>query len=106
MDREQIQFIYITVKDAIEAEKIARALVEERLVACGNILPGITSIYIWKNELQFDQEVLLFLKTKASLVERAIARAKELHSYEVPCIVSYEAKNGNLDYLDWIRNSL
>ncbi|TGL57112.1 divalent-cation tolerance protein CutA [Leptospira ognonensis] len=103
---EQIQFIYITVKDTIEAERIARALVEERLVACANILPAVTSIYIWKNELQSDSEVLLFLKTKESLVDRAISRAKELHSYEVPCIVSYEAKNGNPDYLEWIRNSL
>jgi len=103
---EQIQFIYVTVKDMAEAEKIGRILVTEKLVACANLIPHITSIYLWKNALNVDQEVLLFLKTKSSLVEEVVARTKALHSYEVPCIVTYEAKNGNSDYLEWIRNSL
>ncbi len=103
---EQIQFIYVTTKDMEEATKIARTLVTEHLAACANIVPGMTSIYLWENKLQEEGEVLLFLKSNVSLVEKCIQRIKELHSYEVPCIVCYESKNGNPDYLDWVRNSL
>jgi periplasmic divalent cation tolerance protein len=103
---EQIQLIYVTVMNKNEAVSIARALVTEKLAACANIIPNITSIYIWEKSLNIDKEVLLLLKTKLSLVESAISRIKSLHSYEIPCIVSYESKSGNIDYLDWVRNSL
>jgi periplasmic divalent cation tolerance protein len=102
---EPVHLIYVTTSNLSEAEHIAKSLVEERLVACANIIHNITSIYIWENKLTQDKEILLLLKTKESLVDRSITRIKELHSYTIPCIVTYEAKKGNPDYLDWIRNS-
>lgn len=96
--------LYITAKDAKEAGKIATALVRERLAACANIVSGIRSIYRWKGKIEKSAEVLLTAKTKASLVNKAIARVRELHSYECPCIVSFPVDKGNPDFLKWVSN--
>lgn len=96
--------IYITTGDEDEARRIGRTLVEERLVACVNILP-IKSIYRWKGKIEEEGEAAMFLKTRAELAERVIERVKELHSYEVPCIVSLPIEKGNPDYLKWIEES-
>ena len=93
--------IYITTKDEDEARKIGRALLEEKLAACVNIHP-IESIYWWEREIQEESEVAMLVKTKAGLVDEVIERVKELHSYEVPCIVSLPIEKGNPDYLKWI----
>ena len=96
--------VYITTKDDDEARKIGKALVEEKLVACVNIHPT-NSIYWWKGKIQEENEVAVLAKTKASLVDKIISRVKELHSYEVPCVISFPIEKGNPDYLQWIEES-
>ena len=98
--------IYITAGDEDEARRIGRALVEEKLAACVNILPiKIKSIYRWEGDIKENGEVAMFVKTKDELADKVIDRVKELHSYEVPCIVSLPITKGNPDYLRWIEES-
>jgi len=96
--------IYITTQDEKEARQIGKTLVEEKLAACVNIHP-IKSIYRWEGQIQEDDEMALFVKTKAELADEVIQRVKELHSYEVPCIVSLLIENGYPAFLKWIEES-
>lgn len=96
------RLLYITAGSAEEAARLARALVEERLVACANVLPGITSFYWWEGAVQEEGEVALFAKTPADRVEAVIARVKALHSYSCPCVVALPILGGNPDFLAWI----
>jgi len=96
--------IYVTTSNENEASKIDRTLVEERLAACTNILP-VQSIYRWQGSIEETGEAAMFIKTRSELVDRVIERVKELHSYEVPCIVSFPIGKGNPDYLKWIGES-
>jgi periplasmic divalent cation tolerance protein len=96
--------IYITAKDDAEARKIGEILVWERLVACVNLFP-IKSIYWWKGDVQDGKEVAIIAKTRAELVDRVIARVKQVHSYEIPCVVSWIIEKANPDYLEWIKES-
>ncbi|MFC1992995.1 divalent-cation tolerance protein CutA [Chloroflexota bacterium] len=100
----QYRSVYITARDEDEAGRIGRTLVEEKLAACVNIHP-IKSIYRWEGEIQEGGEVAMFVKTRAELVDEVIERVKELHSYEVPCIVSLQIEKGYTDYLKWIDES-
>ncbi len=94
--------IYITAASQEEALAIGRALVEARLAACANVFPGVTSIYWWEGSRQEDSEVVLILKTRQDLVDEVVAKVKELHSYECPCVVAFAIAGGNKDVLDWI----
>lgn len=96
--------IYIVAKDESEAKKISEFLIWEKLVACVNYFP-IKSIYWWKDEVEEAKEVALIAKTRAELVDRVIERVKLLHSYEVPCVVSWIIEKGNPEYLEWIKMS-
>ena len=96
--------IYITTQDADEARKIGLTLVQERLAACVNIHP-IQSIFRWEGEIQEEGEAAMLVKTRAGLVDEVVKRVKELHSYEVPCIVSLPVDKGNPDYLSWVGES-
>ena len=78
-----------------KAEGIARPLVEERLAACANIIPSVRSIYSWKGEICTDDEVLMVLKTRASLLETLRARVLELHPYEVPEVIALPITAGH-----------
>lgn len=98
------RLIYITTRDEEEAKKIGRALVEEKLAACVNIHP-IKSIYRWEGEIVEESETAMFVKTKTELANEVIKRVKELHSYEVPCIVSLPIEKGYPAYLKWIKDS-
>jgi periplasmic divalent cation tolerance protein len=98
-----LRFIYITCADGAEAEKIARALVSERLAACANILPGVRSVYRWKGKIEEAAEVAIIAKTRAGLVDALTERVKALHSYEVPCVVALPITGGNRDFLGWIE---
>ena len=100
----QYRLVYITTRDEDEARKIGKALVEEKLVACVNIHP-IKSIYRWEGKVQAEDEAAMLVKTRAELVDRVIERVKALHSYQVPCIVSFSIDKGNPDYLEWIGES-
>jgi periplasmic divalent cation tolerance protein len=98
----EFRLLYVTAATREEAEKLATALVEERLAACANILGEISSVYWWQGKLTRDREVALTLKTRADLVEAAIARVKSLHSYTVPCVVALPLVAGNPDYFAWL----
>ncbi|MFQ5919738.1 MAG: divalent-cation tolerance protein CutA [Thermoplasmata archaeon] len=96
--------LYMTVGDAKEARSIVLRLVEDGLVACGNIFP-IQSIYRWKGAIEEEKEVAVIMKTRQELVQQAIAVAQKAHSYEVPCVVAYAMETGSEDYLRWIDAS-
>ncbi|MBW2276100.1 MAG: divalent-cation tolerance protein CutA [Deltaproteobacteria bacterium] len=89
-----------------KAADLARQLVEERLVACVNILPGARSIYRWQGKICDDAEAVLLLKTEQARVAELTARLVELHPYDVPELVSLElvAGEGNPAYLEWVRD--
>lgn len=96
------QWLYVTTQDLAEAQNIARTLVGERIAACANVLGQMQSFYWWDGEMQEGAEVALVLKTKRSLVERATARIKTLHSADCPCVVALDIQGGNADFLNWI----
>ena len=99
------KLLYATAESQEEAEKIATILVEERLVACANILGPSTSIYWWEDKVTKENEVVIILKTKADLAEQAIARIVELHSYECPAVVALDIEKGNPEFLMWINKN-
>ena len=94
--------IYATVGDTAEAERIGRTLVSERLAAAANLVPGVRSFYWWEGEVRTGAEVVLVLKTRADLADRAVERIKELHSYVCPGVIVVPIAGGNQGYLDWI----
>jgi periplasmic divalent cation tolerance protein len=94
--------VYITAPTKGEAEKIARALVEERLAACVNIISDVRSIFHWKGKVEAAHEFALIAKTHAALFTPLEKRVKELHTHECPCIVAWAIAAGYEPYLDWI----
>jgi periplasmic divalent cation tolerance protein len=89
-----------------DAQRIARTLVEERVAACVNIVPGITSIYRWKGAVEQEGEVLLVIKTMAQQVDALKARLLELHPYELPEVVVIPIVGGHGAYLAWIAEQV
>lgn len=96
---------FSTASNEEEAAKIARALVEEELAACVNLVPAIRSIYRWQGKIEDGAEVLMVIKTRRSLVDALVARVKGLHSYTVPELVAMPILGGNPDYLAWLVDS-
>ncbi len=94
--------IYSTCPSAAEAERIGGALVDRGLAACVNILPGMTSIYVWEGKRQRDSEAAMIVKTRASLADAAIAEARKLHPYSNPAFVVLPIDGGSADFLRWI----
>ncbi len=94
--------LYVTASSLAEGERLGRALIEERLAACVNIVPGIVSMHRWEGAVRRDEEVLLFAKTRESLAEAARQRLAELHGYDVPCILSLPIVDGHPAYLAWL----
>ncbi len=97
--------IYITTGNMEEARTIGKTLIKERLAACVNIFP-ITSIFRWKDKIDESEEFGMMVKTRSEKVKDIEKRVKELHSYEVPCIISFRMENGSSDYLEWIEESV
>jgi periplasmic divalent cation tolerance protein len=95
-----------TVATREDAERIAEALVGERLAACVNVLPGLRSVYRWKDVVERADELLLLIKTRAERVEDMGARLRALHPYEVPEIVVLPIAGGHGPYLDWIASNV
>jgi len=91
-----------TIDSHQEAERIAQLLVEERLAACVNIVPKITSIYRWKEALERATEHLMIMKTAEDRLPSLTQRIKELHPYEVPEVIALSIEDGDSAYLDWI----
>ena len=100
-----VSAVFVTLGKAQDASVMGRKLVEEKLVACVNIIPRIRSIYWWKGEVCDDEEVLMIMKTRSSLIPSLKDRIRELHSYEVPEIISFKIDQGLQDYLDWVVES-
>ena len=98
--------VLITADDAGEGQRIARALVEQKKAACVNIVPGVESIFRWEGKPDEARESLLVVKTKASMLPDVTRLVKELHSNEVPEIISLPITGGNEDYLEWIGESV
>jgi len=89
-----------------DAERIARALVEERLAACVNVVPGVVSIYRWKGVVEKENELLLVIKTIGEKVEQLKARLLQLHPYELPEVVVIPIGGGHKAYLEWIAEQV
>ena len=98
----EYRLVYITAPSREEALRVGRGLVEARLAACANVRAEVTSVYWWKGELQEDEEAILIAKTRAALVEKLIAKVRELHSYECPCVVTLPIQEGYEGFLKWI----
>ena len=94
--------IYLTAGSREEAFKIARALVDEKLVACANVLGEATSVYRWKGKVEEAAEMVVIAKTRKDLADKVLARVQALHSYDVPCAVAYDMATGLPPYLAWI----
>ena len=97
--------VLVTAPTAEQAAALARALVEERLAACGNVLPGLRSIYRWEGAVQDEAEALLLLKTTRGRLEALRARVVALHPYEVPEVIALPVEGGHAPYLAWIRDA-
>ena len=94
--------IYITAPDEKSANEIARLLVENRLAACANIIPGMRSVYRWEGKIENDYEIAIIAKTRKDLVPRLTEEVRLIHPHDCPCIVSWAIEGGNAAYLDWI----
>ena len=105
MPQSNVFVFFITVDDASVADKIARALVSERLAACVNIVPGVTSHYTWKGSLETASEHLLVVKTTEERVEALKGRLVELHPYSVPELIGWPVVAGLEPYQNWVRES-
>ncbi len=97
--------IFCTTNNKENAELIGHSLVQEKLAACTNIIPKITSIYSWNNQIVKDEELLLVIKTKKELFDDVKNKILSLHSYDVPEIISIDIKEGSKPYLDWINEN-
>jgi periplasmic divalent cation tolerance protein len=96
-------FVYVTVPSDVLAQKIASAVVSERLAACANIIPGMKSVYRWQGKIGQRDEVVLVFKTQEKLFPAVEAKVKALHSDETPCIVALPIMKGNKSFLQWIE---
>lgn len=100
------RLILTTCASREEAERIARSLVEKRLAACVNIVPGLTSIYRWQHAVESASEILLLIKTRSTLVEAVEAAVGTLHSYEVPEFLVLTPESAGEPYLRWLLGSV
>jgi len=98
--------VIVTVANRDEAVKIVRSLLEERLIACANIVGPISSIFWWKGKIEEASEFLVFMKSHENHFERLSERIMEIHSYEVPEILALPIIKGSPSYLKWLSNSL
>lgn len=102
---ERAVFVYMTYPSLVEAETAGRALVEQRLAACVNILPGMISHYAWEGAVERGEEIVMIIKTRASLADQVRAVAKEMHSYTTPAILVIPIESVDSSYLQWIFDS-
>lgn len=98
--------VYAVFADAEEAERIGRAVVEDRLAACMNLISPIRSIYRWKGAVETAEEVSAIFKTSEGQVDALMTRIAGLHSYEVPCVVAWPIEKVLGSYADWVDESV
>jgi periplasmic divalent cation tolerance protein len=102
MSQTDVRIVLVTAPSGEVARDLARRLLEERLVACGNVVPGLTSVYRWEGSVQEDEEVLLILKCHVSTLARLVERTAELHPYELPEILALPVSEGLPGYVAWV----
>ncbi len=102
-DAEPVRVMYVTAPNVETARTIARTVVEERLAACVNIVPGVISIYEWQGALNEEEECCLILKMRASSEQALRERILALHPYEIPALVSWPLSSGHPAFLAWVR---
>ncbi len=98
--------VFITTPNVIEARKISKTLVEEKLAACCNIVERVNSIYFWQGNIEDDFESLIIIKTKKDVFPELVRRVKELHKYTVPEIIALPIIEGSDSYLNWIDETV
>jgi periplasmic divalent cation tolerance protein len=101
-DDDQICEVIITADNADWLADFTRALVEDRLAACGQNITSIRSIYRWEGEVQDEPEARVALHTRASLVPTIVDRANQRHPYDVPCVIALPVTAGNHAYVQWV----
>lgn len=94
--------VFVTAGSQEEAQSIAGTLLERRKAACVNIVPRVDSHFRWEGKLETGEEVLLIIKTRASLVDELVDLVKSIHSYDVPEVIALPIIGGNQDYLEWV----
>ena len=97
-----IRVLFSTIGSREKAQEVARVLVEERTVACVNIVPAVTSVYEWEGKIESEDEALMIIKTAEDRLDDTIGRLKELHPYDVPEIVVLDVERGWPAYLAWV----
>lgn len=98
--------VFVTAKDKQEAQKIARRLVEDKLIACANIVDGVKSVFWWQGKTDEADETLLIMKSEKRLFKKIAAAVKALHSYDLPEVIALPIVDGSADYLKWMKESL
>jgi len=98
--------VLVTTSNKQEAEKIVKQLLEERLIACGNIIGPISSIFYWSGEIEEAEEYLILMKSRKDLFNRLAETVNALHSYEVPEIIAFPIVEGSKAYLGWLDSCL
>ena len=98
--------VLITASSGEEAAKIAKALVDERIVACVNIVSDVRSLFFWEGKTQDARESLLICKSRQPLMGKLVDRVKTLHSYSVPELLALPVIAGSRDYLDWMKETV
>ena len=97
--------VYVTCKNKTEARYISMHLLELKLIACANFFQS-ESMYFWKGSIKEGEEFVLIMKTLKKNFQKIKKEVLKLHSYDVPCIVAYEMKDGHKDYLEWVKKSI
>ena len=103
---KNIKFFYITASNKKEAERIAKKLLNKKLIACANVISNVNSYFVWKNKVQNSKEIIICGKTTSKNQTKIVKAVKSIHSYAVPCIIFFNIKNGNKDFLEWIERSV
>ena len=98
--------VFVTCDSKQQADEIAQALINEKLAACVNVVPAISSCYIWEGKLTWSDELLMLIKTTRGRFEQLRNRVIALHSYDLPEIVAVSIEDANQKYLDWIDTSV
>ena len=95
--------VYATFPADFAVEEAVTALVREKLAACGNLMTGVTSLYSWEGRIERDAETIAIFKTTADRIEALVARLREIHPYDTPCIVAWPVIGGFGPYLEWVK---
>ncbi len=104
--RKEYVVVFVTAKDLAQARSIAQGLLNEKLIACANVIKGVESMFWWQGKIDRASEAMLVIKTRKDLFKKVCACVKKLHSYDTPEVIALPIIDGNPDYLKWIDDSV